>query len=124
MQGIGTITFNADGEPLSAGKKLSDWLIDYARVNPHAVASGIAEIHDTGKSSVRSKADLTSVKDKVAFIRAHGQDTFARLPATAPQALDESTLTLESFRKLPVRVKTQLIVKHSGSDFIARLPRR
>jgi hypothetical protein len=122
LQSLGKVTFDADGLPLNAGKPLTERLKDYAAINPQAVASTVAEVHDRGASHIKSKDQFKSVRERVDWIEAHGDLAYARLPATAPAAFDESTLTFEQYKKLPVRVKTELVNKH-GPGFAAKLQR-
>ncbi len=104
---VGSITFDADGSR-SGGKPLSETLHDFAALNPMSLAASVPEIHDQGKSSVRSKADLTSVKDKVAYIEAHGELAFARLPATRVDAPTADPEDYASYLKLPLRERAKL----------------
>lgn len=121
LQSLGTVTFE-DGLPLNAGKPLTERLRDYAAINPQAVASTIAETHDRGASTVHSKADLKDVAAKSAYIAAHGEMAFARLPLTAPDAVTDDTLTWAQYQKLPVREKVRL-VNEKGKGFAATLQR-
>ena len=120
LQALGTITFDADGVPLNAGKPLEDRLRDYASINPQAVAATVAEIHDKGKSSVRSRADLKSVKDKVDFIAEHGEIAYSRLPVTAPDVLPGEPTTYADYINLPMSVRAKLLGQH-GAEWLARL---
>lgn len=122
LRALGTVKFDADGQPLAGGVPLATALENYAQVNRHAVAGSLAETHDKGLSSVRSKADLKDIAAKVAYVNAHGEALFARLPTTPPVAFDEASLTFESYRKLPVRTKVLLCEKY-GPNFSATLSR-
>lgn len=122
LKAVGTIKFDADGNPMAGGLPLREALVIYGEVNPHALTDSPSESHDKGRSTVRSKADLRSVAEKVAFVAEFGEMAFSRLPLTAPVELDESTLDFETYRKLPVATKVKLIDKH-GEGFAAKLKR-
>ena len=119
LKTIGTIRFDADGVPIANGVQLSVALENVGMVNPQMVA-GTWQEHHRPESQIRSKADLKTVADKVEYIKQFGEMQFARLPQTAPVELDETKLTFEQYRSLPVSVKTKLVEKY-GYDFSAKL---
>lgn len=122
LRALGTVTFDADGVPHAGQVSLSDALKNYAQVNPHAVASNIAETHDAGQSSVRSKADLKTVRDRVDYIAAHGELAFARLPATAPDTSSGQPTTYAEYLRLPMSERSKL-VGQNGTAWLSKLQR-
>lgn len=128
LAALGTITFDADGLPLAGGVPLTTALQSYATVNPMAVAGSVAEIHDAGKSSIRSKADLIdpsdpkSVRRKVDYIAAHGELQYARLPAVAVGAAPAEPTDYAQYLKLPLRERAKL-AGEKGPAWITALQR-
>jgi len=118
----GTVDFDADGQPLNAGKPLAERLRDFAAVNPQAIAGSISETHDGGESSIRAKSDFKSDKEKSEYISKVGLAAFAKLPATRPETreIPVSELTWEQYKALPLRERAK-IAGEQGSEFIARL---
>jgi len=117
---VGPVRLNADGVPVTdGGVPLVESLRNTARVNPMLIAEGWQDAYQP-EALVKSKSDLKTAKEKSDYITQFGETAFARLPLTAPQELDESTLTFESYRRLPAAVKSKLIEKH-GEDFSTRL---
>lgn len=123
LKAVGTIKFDADGNPMAGGLPLREALVIYGEVNPHALTDSPSESHDKGGSTVRSKADLGSVAEKTAYIAEHGEMAFARLPLTAPDPIDPDALTFSQYRKLPVSEKVRL-VNERGEGFAATLHRK
>lgn len=120
LRALGTVRFDADGNPLVNGTPLKAALENYVAVNGHAVAQTVDEIHDQGAAHVRSKADLDSPKAKALWIEAHSLAAFERLPLTAPRPIDPDNLDWESYRKLPVSQKVKLVEQY-GEGFAAKL---
>jgi hypothetical protein len=119
----GSVRFDADGAPVVNSRPLKEALSDYVAVNGHAVAQSVAEIHDKGASSVRSKSQLVTPKEKADYVSTFGLAAFERLPLTAPQPIDPDTLDWETYRKLPVSAKVKLVETH-GEGFAAKLQQR
>jgi len=122
LSALGTIQFDADGQPMNGGKPLEERLRDYAEINGHAVSGTVEERHDQGKSSVRSRADFASDADRVAYIRAFGDLAYARLPQTTPETrtVEIDALTWTQYIALPDRERAR-IAGLRGAGFISRL---
>jgi len=118
----GVVDFDADGQPMNAGKPLGERLRDFASINPMSIAGSISEVHDAGQSSIRAKSDLKSDKEKSDFISKNGFAKFSALPAVRQETreipIDE--LQWSDWQKLSDREKSRIIGER-GSAFVARL---
>jgi hypothetical protein len=122
MIGAGVVRFDADGVPLVNGIPLSTMLENLVKVNPHVRAEAWQETYDQGASSVKSKADLKTAKEKSDYIAAHGEMAWSRLPLSRQQTqevpLDE--LTAGQYKALPTREKIRIIAE-KGEAWVGRL---
>lgn len=125
LRGVtGKVVFNADGIPMTdSGLTLADAIVQYGKVNPMTVAQTIAEVHDGGKSHIRSKDQLRTPREVSDFINANSGDAYNRLPLHAPEPVNEETMEFAEYKKLPYERKKALADKH-GWGFAAKLQRR
>jgi hypothetical protein len=110
----GNATTVYDGERIEVSQALKRLLIDRrefvdARTLPREGAAG-------GRSSVTSKADLKTLKDKVAYVNQFGENAYLALPLTGQSTSEIKTF--EQFRKLPISEKARLT---KDPDYIYRL---
>lgn len=118
----GVVSFDADRNPVVNGVPLQSAIENVARIVPHAVATAVGEIHDKGASSVRSLEDLPTLQDRVAYVAAHGDLAFGRLPRTSneTQPVPTDELTWAQYKSLSPRERSR-IAGEKGPEFIAQL---